>query len=287
MTNSKKSGDQVLTDEDVLSMGSHILTPQQADDIVDQHLQADDDGGEGKQDAKPDDTGSSGKRKITLMGREIEVDAAVALAIEGREAEFSAKLAQQGDELGRLRKQVEGDDPAKRAEIEEIDYKSLSAKWFEEPEGAMRELATKLRAQITQELTQAYNTDTASRESYQRLQEFWKLFDERNPELKAFREFNQFMLDKNMDKLGSLKIDDAIPQLAEIIKSNLKGKVGTTGKPPRQVEAGGGGPSKDGIQKPDDTKTVKPVPAKTLSDIILDRRAARRVGQSPGRAATA
>lgn len=201
------------------------------------------------------------RRVVKLSGKDIEVDADTADAIEAREVEIQHKLSEQGEELGRLRKTATtagSTPPAAPA-----PKKDLSKLMFEQPEEFIREL----KQEVREELVSEYRNDQGEKA-------FWSDFSNKYPDLTHAQTLSRMLLAKHYTELGELKVDEAQKRLADytVMEINRLSKRSATPPSPGSIVEPSSG------HRPATPPAAPSAPTK-LSDVIRGRQEARRQAQ--------
>jgi len=132
---------------------------------------------------------------------------------------------------------------------EELD----TAAFFTDPEGFLKRRDAKLKEEVLQEVTEAYNQD-------QRRGAFWDNFYGAHEELKADKEIVHMTLSANWDSLQGLPGSEAIDKLAEATKKTIlaiTNRHGRSGKKSRNVTAeleGASPPSSKAAEESDEDR---------------------------------
>lgn len=204
-------------------------------------------------------------RKVKLSGSEFEVDAGLAAALEAREAEFTHKLSENSEEVGRARDIISKYVPIVPTEQPKDEDEELALLLFEKPAEAIR----KIRQQTIKEVQSQYAVDQGQKE-------YWQVFVGNYPELKNALWVAQQVLANNFESWKGLKVPESMKKLAQATKEQivaLTGEVSDDGNPPKvrrtRVET-------PGSPQPRQDDESAPTQATPLTTLISRRREARR-----------
>ena len=242
-------------------------TPQPTDDPIV--------GGPG-QETPP---GGQTQVEVILGGVKFLVNPDVAEAMRAhdtaREIQFTRKLSENGEELGRLRKEARDKetppvDDRWHPDGGEGEYEGRDALFLHSPTRAVNEELDRREQRMKTELRAEYNTDRAK-------EKWWGKFWRNNPDLHADTDqflvnavmLNQFSELKDMDEEASIK------KVGELTRSNILSvskRISTGEDPPPggrdRLEAGG-------TQGPGDRGRPAPRPTRTATQVLKDRRTKR------------
>lgn len=202
------------------------------------------------------------RRKVKLAGKEIEVDAETADAIEAREQEFSSKLSEQGAELGMLRRQVASPGTPPATPPTPTPKKDLSKLMFEDPAAFITELKADVREEMTAEYRQDQNTKM-----------FWSGFNKKYPDLEHANNLSRSLMANHYEALQDLTVDKAYEKLADLTKQEITRLSRASGGSPRTTVEGPSG------QRPPAPPAAPPDGQRRVSDVIRNRQQARRDAQ--------
>jgi hypothetical protein len=232
--------------------------------------------------AEPDATGADSitpsietKVKLSIGGKEFEVSPELAESIDNstseREKEFSRKLSERGDELGKLRKEKEA------VAGHEAEAAELGDLLFSDPDKFVVRVQENIQKSVKDASEDIYSRITSASEAKGRESKFWERFYGKYPDLKKAKFLVEARLNKDMGELGNLSVDKAIDELGKRLRVDLtslgvtpkgdtvikgKGNLNAEGESAVNFSAGGIEPPKD---------------RKTLSDIIKGRRKSRHI----------
>jgi hypothetical protein len=181
-----------------------------------------------------------------------------AVSIESLQRDMLAMERRHSEELANIRR---ASPPPRAVEPPAPDPEPIEQLLFTEPKRAVAKLREQVRQEIEQSLTQKYTQD-------QNTQKFWTAFDTKYPDLKDDRDIVEVLLNKNLDTLANVPVEDAMEKLAELTRTRISRY---TKAPPRKR------PFAEGAASPTPPRQAAEDEAPpSLSDIVRRRRAARQ-----------
>jgi hypothetical protein len=180
------------------------------------------------------------------------------VTIETLQRDMLAMERRHAEEIANLRRSSpppRAADPPPRDTTED-----LSQLLFTEPKKALQQLRQEVRQEVEASLTQKYNQD-------QNTQKFWTQFDTKYPDLAGDRDIVETILNKNLDTLANVPVEDAMEKLAELTRDRISRYT----KAPRKRPFAEGASSPTPPRQPAEDEAPP-----SLSDIVRRRRAARQ-----------
>lgn len=203
-------------------------------------------------------------------GRELQVSEDVAAVWQEREREYEQRMSKQGAELGEYRKRWQQVEPLlKQPETpKEPDINTL---WFENPQAAYQKIVTDVETKIEAK----YRQDQAFRS-------FWDGFYRKHDDLREDDWVAKTVFQENFNELAELTPDKAQEKLGELTREKIlrvARKFKTTDdnrtRPTLLEPASGDRP-------PRPTRNEEDEGPNSISELIQQRRAARRAAQAKG-----
>lgn len=141
---------------------------------------------------------------------------------------------------------------------------------FDKPAETLKLYGDKIKREVTQELTQKYQTETGQRE-------FWSDFYQKNPDLSRDSDLVQATMNRHLAELADLPVPQASARLAELTRTRILGYAGINGKGPTRGERSNGRTTIEGAAPPV-VRPRAPEPSKgpkTLGELLKERRSTR------------
>lgn len=180
------------------------------------------------------------------------------VTIESLQRDMLAMERRHAEEMANLRRQS---PPPRAVEPPAPDPEPIEQLLFTEPKRAVEKLRQQVRAEIEASLTQKYNQD-------QNTQKFWTQFDTQYPDLKDERDIVEGILNKNLDALANVPVEEAMDKLAELTRARLSRYKTSRPRGSRPFAEGASSPTPPRQPTEDENPP-------SLSDIVRRRRAAR------------
>lgn len=215
------------------------------------------------------------KVKINIGGKEFEVSPELAESVESstseREKEFSRKLSERSDELGKLRKEK---DTVAATEKDAVELGELI---FSDPDRFVTKIQENIQKSVKDASEDIYSRITSASEAKGRESKFWERFYGKYPDLKKAKLLVEARLNKDMGELGNLPVDKAIDELGKRLRVDLT-SLGVTPKGEREIKDKGNLNAEGESATDFSAGGIKPPKSvKTLSDIIKGRRKSRHI----------
>jgi len=206
---------------------------------------------------------------VKYGGRELQVPEDVATVWQEREREYEQRMSKQGAELGEYRKRWQQVEPLlKQPETpKEPDINTL---WFENPQAAYQKIVTDVETKIEAK----YRQDQAYRS-------FWDGFYRKHDDLREDDWVARTVFQEHFEDLAGLTPDNAQEKLGEltrekILKLTRKVKSSDDSRPrPTLLEPASG-------DRPPRVAREEDEGPNSISELIAQRRAARRAAQAKG-----
>jgi hypothetical protein len=202
---------------------------------------------------------------IDIGGQKFTVDAALAQAYGQRETQFSRKLSEQSDELGRLRKQVAQPVAQPQPQPSTPAQPDIATLLFTDPAQALAIHEQQIMAKIGQ----AYQADINQRK-------FWSDFYADNQDLDPSLDDKlvKLVMQENYQDLNQMPLADARRKLAdltrhEILRYAQRNKPSTPGGPVVEPAS---------PRTPQAPQAEPQAPVRSLTDLINAKRQARAKG---------
>lgn len=237
---------------------------------------AGDDDGKGKKGGASADDGKGGSGEtVTVGGLEFpaELGGKLQTLVDG----FSREMA---NLKGQVQTLSTVHQPApKKGKDDDDDDLDVDTALFTDPKGTLNRVLSKFEKKIAKLIEESTGKAEAKQMAANQEREFWGLFYQDNPDLKDHDLIVKAIMNRDMAKLGTKTVDDAIKHISTETKKlilKMGGKEPVAGDKSRGVEGAGSRTNAGGKPAGDDEGDTPKVSSETLSGFLKVRRDARR-----------
>lgn len=209
---------------------------------------------------------ATGPKMVMVGGVEMPED--VAKYLTPLVEQFTGRIGELESALQRATAPAPASQKPASHESPEDDY-DFNTKIFEEPAEALARLEKKIKQELKQELESKARVEADEKA-------FWSEFYKDNPELKEYDFIVKAVLQRDLAKLSTKSVDEAIKMIAAETKKHVLKNEPRKGNPDKVTLEGGGNVSKfqpEGEAPTDETFSV--------SSFLKGRREARRAARRP------